>query len=360
MQPTPRQIVDQTAEALGFAMVGVTRAMAINHRDFFTRWLAQGRHGEMAYLARDTAKRTDPAKLVPGASSVICVADVYPGKGDRHLCSPQTSKKGASPQGRIARYAWGSDYHKVIKKRLYQLADGLRCYWPDEQYKSCVDTAPIMERDHAARTELGWIGKHTLLIHPRLGSWLLLGQIVTTLVIEADEQTVTDHCGTCTRCIDACPTDCLAPYKIDASRCISYLTIEHRGSIDPSLHPSMGDWLAGCDVCQEVCPFNAPQRLNVHCQAPNSDSPAPTLALLDILNWDAQARQKVLQGSALKRIKLDMFKRNALIAAGNYLARHSDPALRRKIELMAGDPDEVPMVRHTAGVVIERVRSAGC
>ena len=140
----------------------------------------------------------------------------------------------------------------MIKKRLFRLADLLRERWPDHHYKVAVDTAPILEREHAMRAGLGWVGKHTLIIHPRLGSWLLLGQIVTTLDIQPDEPAI-DHCGTCTRCIDACPTNCIEPYQLDAQRCISYLTIEHRSLIDHEFHSAMGDWIAGCDVCQEVC-----------------------------------------------------------------------------------------------------------
>ncbi len=171
---------------------------------------------------------------------------------------------------RIARYAQGDDYHKVMTKRLHRMADAPREQFPDEQFKCTVDTAPILEREHAERAGLGWCGKHTLLIHPRFGSWMLLGTIVTTLKLQTSSEAnypvallpPSDHCGTCTRCIDACPTQCIANpddtghRSVDAKRCISYLTLEHRSLIDLSLHEPMGDWIAGCDVCQSVCPYN--------------------------------------------------------------------------------------------------------
>jgi epoxyqueuosine reductase len=280
----------------------------------------------------------------------------------------------ASPLGRIARYAWGDDYHELIKKRLYAMADTMRRHWPDHQFRAAVDTAPLLEREHAQRAGLGWIGKHTLLIHQDLGSWMLLGQIVTTLPVEPDPHhpPVTDHCGTCTRCIDACPTDCIRPYQLDASRCISYLTIEHRGLIEPALQPMMGDWVAGCDVCQQVCPFNDRAAGLGPGQAARSDDvlteaihpkyqprpPAPAMNLLEILGWDAEARQKTFTKSALKRIKLDQFKRNALIAAGNYLADHEDQQLRRRVEELA-DEDESPLLRQTAQQVLDRLNALG-
>ncbi len=333
----------------------------------------------MAYLAKHVEQRLDPQKLLPNAQSILCVADRYPATptAHHHASPPNPS----APTGRIARYAWGDDYHRVMKKRLFQLADALRGRWPDHDYQAAVDTAPILEREHAQRAGMGWVGKHTLLIHPKQGSWLLLGQIVTTLPIEPGPATpspMPDHCGTCTRCIDACPTQCITPYQLDASRCISYLTIEHRGPIEPQHHKAMGDWIAGCDVCQEVCPHNQqPPLAQPNRQKPedrasgdqvpdplgtppthpryNTRPPGPATPLLDILNWDADARQQALRSSALKRIKLDMFKRNALIAAGNYLAQHDEPPLYQRIEQLAHDPNEPPLVRLTAQQVLGRL-----
>ncbi|NJL32435.1 MAG: hypothetical protein HC898_12925 [Phycisphaerales bacterium] len=197
-----------------------------------------------------------------------------------------------------------------------------------------------------------------------MGSYFLLGEIITTLPLASAQDlgiTHSDHCGSCTRCIEACPTQCLEPYRIDASRCISYLTIEHRDTIDPGLHPLMGDWLAGCDVCQEVCPFNdrADRPGTMHPKY-QRNTPGNSLPVLEVLGWDEAARQKTLVNSALKRIKLDQFKRNALIVAGNLLSRDLEPAadiqipLLDRIRTIARDVNESEMVRVTAAQVLER------
>ncbi|MEX0887598.1 MAG: QueG-associated DUF1730 domain-containing protein, partial [Phycisphaeraceae bacterium] len=324
-------------------------------------------------------------------------------------------------RGRFARYGWGDDYHKVMKKRLHALADALRQRWPEAVCKCTVDTAPILEREHAARAGLGWVGKHTLLIHPRLGSYMLLGAIVTTLEIEptrrvrcadlpeSDTAAYTaspgadgagagaeasrsaqrtlrtlpplpgaDHCGTCTRCIDACPTQCIenpaetGRRSVDATRCISYLTLEHRGPIEASLHEAMGDWVAGCDVCQEVCPFNVRhegtegkvERRNVPDVMHPRYAPRPALVagvpLIEMLGWTEEDRRAAFQSSAFKRIKLDMLKRNALIAAGNALREREDAALRERedaalrerVAALAADEGEAELVRETARQVL--------
>jgi epoxyqueuosine reductase len=294
--------------------------------------------------------------LLPGASSIARLADLYP--------SAPPAEPADEPNFRavVARYAWGDDYHQTIKKRLHRIADALTERFPGHQHKCTVDTAPILEREHAARAGLGWIGKHTLLIHPKLGSYLLLGEIITTLPVEPDDPADLGEagCGTCTRCIDACPTHCISPYQLDASRCISYLTIEHRDLIDPALHASMDSWIAGCDICQQVCPFNAKTERAGH-PAPVHPAytprpPAPAINLLDILNWTAANRRTAFTRSALKRIRLDMLKRNALIAAGNDLTRTNAPTLRERISQIAADPTEPPLVRQTAKQVI---RTAG-
>ena len=399
------QIADESfvrdlAYPLGFSLLGVAAAEPSPYGQYVRRWLASGQHGQMGYLAENIDKRLDPRRFLPGAQSVISVADRYVAVGDPsgparvegrnqattcgHAAHPGLAetrpsklKRGrpVSPRrsiGRIARYAWGNDYHTIIKKRLHTLADALRRHWPNHQYLTCVDTAAILEREHASRAGLGWIGKHTLLIHPRLGSWLLLGQIVTTLPVECSEPTrsvTTDHCGNCTRCIDACPTRCIAPkgYQIDAQRCIGYLTVEHRGTIDPQLHGPMGQWIAGCDVCQQVCPFNVEGTARLDESSPQGGeglrpeyeprSPAPQVDLFEVLGWDAEDRRRAFQGSALRRIKLDPLKRNAIIAAGNYLRKHLDDRLRRRLDQMACDPRESDLVRTTAAQVLEQLAS---
>ncbi|CAE7758487.1 queG [Symbiodinium sp. CCMP2592] len=266
----------------------------------------------MDWLANHTDLRIHPDRLIDDARSILLVADVYASRAD-NIGSPLEQG-----QGRIARYARGKDYHKIMKKRLMALADDLRAEHPEAQFKVFVDTAPVLERELAQRAGLGWIGKHTLLIHPKIGSYFFLGGIVTTLDLEppADQRPEPDHCGTCTRCIDACPTDAITPYSVDARKCISYLTIEHRSDIDPELVKHIGDWIYGCDICQEVCPHNSrrddAQTIN--------DAYTPTrdrFDLLEVLNWSEDDRREAFKGSAMKRAKLDMMKRNAKIVAQN-------------------------------------------
>lgn len=397
-------LVHQMADELGFALVGIAPARSSSYADSVRQWIADGHHGEMAYLAKAIEARLDPNQLVHGARSIIAVADFYaaaasaarprtelqthsiiePTSSSCPPDAPDSTTLALHPttHGRIARYAQGDDYHILIKKRLHQMADDLATKFPEHEFRCTVDTAPILEREHAARAGLGWNGKHTLLIHPVHGSWMVLGLIVTTLAIQTTGEsnypgittTPTNHCGTCTRCIDACPTSCISPHSIDATRCISYLTLEHRTPIDPSLHDAMGNWIAGCDVCQEVCPFNNPPH--------QKDSERPTeagqlrtrgevfekpaihpgyaprtegFALIDMLAWTEDDRRKAFAGSALKRIKLDMARRNALIAAGNHLKNHEEPSMHKRIESIAADPTESNLVQHTACQVLERI-----
>lgn len=358
---TDAATVRRLGESLGFGLVGFAPAMPSDYRDELRGWLADGKHGEMDYLNRNVETRLDPCELVEGAQSIIVAADFY------HKPQPPTPHPTADkPLGRIARYARGDDYHKVMKKRLHTMADTLRERHPAGAFRVAVDTAPVLEREHAARAGLGWTGKHTLLIHPRKGSWMLLGVIVTTLRLHTDNEPrpPESHCGTCTRCIDACPTDCITPYSVDASRCISYLTLEHRGPIAPGLHEPMGDWVAGCDVCQQVCPFNRASG-GGHRGSDTPINPAyipravfdPGLPLLELLDWSAEDRQQAFIKSALKRVKLDMLKRNALIAAGNYLSREDDPALRKRVRELVDDRNESELVRLTARQVSDRLRA---
>lgn len=293
----------------GFALAGVCAAAPSAHSDFFRRWLGDNNHADMAWLARDPEMRLDPRRLLPGARAIVMVADLYTARGE-----------GAGPEptppdlGKVARYARGEDYHEVIKRRLHALCDAWRLRWPGEQFKACVDTAPLMEREHAARAGLGWVAKHTLLIHPRLGSYLMLGAVVTTLdALPPEEQpTITDHCGACTRCIDACPTSAIIPYSVDASRCISYLTIEKRGDLPAQFKDDLSGWLFGCDICQEVCPHNSPR------PTPTDAAPRPeytprfvALNLDEVRRWTPEDRARALKGSSMKRATLEMMKRNA-------------------------------------------------
>ena len=301
--------VKQRAHELGFDLVGIAPARPSDYRDYLRRWLDGGQAGEMHYLQRRFDERTDPAAYFPGAASVICVAMNY----HVPLEPPPTD---GSRRGRVARYALGDDYHELIKRRLHALADWLRDVAPEAVTRACVDTAPVMEKELAARAGVGWVGKNTCLLNAHVGSWLLLGEVITTLALPSDAP-ATDHCGTCTRCLDACPTGAItAPYQLDARRCISYLTIEHRGDITPDLQRQMGDWLYGCDVCQDVCPHNG--------KAPAATDPAVqprfatgTLDVDEVMNWSDQAYRAALRGSAMKRVKLPVLKRNARIVADN-------------------------------------------
>ncbi|HVZ95051.1 MAG TPA: tRNA epoxyqueuosine(34) reductase QueG [Phycisphaerales bacterium] len=336
--------------AQGFALAGITPALPSDRASEYREWIASGKHGEMAYLARNVEERLDPRRLLPGAKSIIVVADQYAVRGEPTTstsrspvppigCSepigalttataPESGRKpeaGSRKPGLIARYAQGRDYHDVMKKRLHAIADALRAeqWGQGHEFRSFVDTAPVLEREHAARAGLGWIGKHTLLINPRLGSWLFLGGILTTLdiPIPSDQQPIPDHCGTCTRCIDACPTKAITPHSVNATRCISYLTIEHRSPINPQLHSAIGDWLYGCDICQEVCPHNSPRpdgTIDTGTINPDYAPKRDSFDLLEVLNWTEDDRRRAVRGTAMTRAKLDMFHRNAMIARANH------------------------------------------
>jgi epoxyqueuosine reductase len=362
---------------LGFALAGIARAEPSQRADELRAWLAAGKHGEMAFLAEQLAPRLDPRAELAGAASIIMVADVYAsrvgvdayGTADTTWDDPGTSPSvgpasaPAAPSGRIARYARGRDYHQTIKRRLHRLADALRAARPDAQTRAFADTAPLMEREHATGAGLGWVGKHTLLIHPRVGSGFVLGGILTSLDLPPmHAEPVADACGTCTRCIDACPTGAITPYTLDARRCISYLTIEHRSMIPDDLAPHVGPWVFGCDVCQEVCPHNSPRRMMTGPTSPPSAQHASaTLPLLEMLGWTDASRSR-LGVSAMKRATTAMLRRNALLALLSSL-RSTDPAsaarqsLITRIETIATDEHEDELVRATASQVL-RLASA--
>ncbi len=368
-------------EALGFAIAGICDARPSDHAQDFRAWLASGKHSSMAYLKELADTRLDPRRVMPDVRSIIVVADRYAPREPRGPGDSQSPPIGAAhandhanedardanpaPRGLIARYARGRDYHDVIKRRLHRLADELRAEIPGSEFRTVVDSAPVMEREHAARAGVGWVGKHTLILHPRLGSWFLLGCILTNVRLtptldDATPGALPDHCGTCTRCIDACPTSAITERSVDASRCISYLTIERELPIDPAFFTPIGNRIFGCDVCQEVCPYNArpdatatPQDTPFSAYAPLRDS----FPLLDILNWTPADRSASLGPTALKRASLEMFKRNALIAAGNALRSTDHPVLRARIHELAADPAEPHLVRITAEQVLARLQA---
>ncbi|GJM19604.1 MAG: epoxyqueuosine reductase [Phycisphaeraceae bacterium] len=347
----------------GFAAAGVASVEPTRWARELRAWLDAGKHGTMAWLERNSEVRGDPGQLLDGARSAVMVADLYHARADGD--DPPL----APGEGRVARYARGRDYHDTIKKRLHALCDDLRAQHPGAEFKAFTDTAPVLERELAARAGIGWTGKHTLTIHPRIGSYLLLGGFVTTLELEApsEQEMVTDHCGTCTRCIDACPTDAITPYSVDARKCISYLTIEHRAPIDEGYHAAMGGWVFGCDICQEVCPHNSarePEQLSEggrtrHPAYEPTRDPVDRFDLLEVLGWDAEDRSRELSKSAMKRATLAMWKRNAIIAAGNALAGHELAALRARISAIAADDSEDEIVRDAARAVLAGLGASG-
>ncbi|MFK7971959.1 MAG: tRNA epoxyqueuosine(34) reductase QueG [Bacteroidia bacterium] len=234
---------------LGFDLIGFAKAdfMEEEARDL-EAWLNERKHGEMHYMANHFDKRTDPRLLVDGAKSVISVMHNYfPGEG---VSQPEGAPK-------ISRYAWGKDYHKVLKNKLYRLLEFIQEEVKTEvNARVFVDSAPVLDKHWAKRAGLGWIGKHTNLIAPQKGSWFFIGEIILDVPLQYSEGPIQDYCGTCTRCIDACPTDALSPYQIDANKCISYLTIELKDAMEESYGDQLEGWTYGCDICQEVCPWN--------------------------------------------------------------------------------------------------------
>ena len=303
------RLVKTEARKIGFDLVGITGPVPSPYGDYVREWIAAGRHGQMHYLEKNIEDRLDLKRRFPWALSVICTAIGY-------YSPPQRQEDGKN--GRIARYAWGRDYHRVLAARLKKLECSIRQFAGTEfQSRIYVDTGPVMERELAARAGLGWIGKNTLLIHSKHGSWFVLGELITSLEIEPDAPQA-DHCGTCTRCIDHCPTVALKAYQLDATRCISYHTLENRGEISDEFHQPMREagYIAGCDICQTVCPFN---RKPLAASEPDFQPPRPasTVEAKEVLKWTQQTWDNFTRGRAFRRAALQMWKRNAAILLGH-------------------------------------------
>lgn len=391
------------ALGLGFNAVGVCRLTPSERFAAFEAWVAEGCHGEMEYLARHQETRRAPARVLvdersvdaqrasehtaggsdaPGEAWALMVLSVYTSRDDvRDRPLPPG-------HGRVARYARGRDYHRVFKKRLLALCDALRATHPRHAFRAFVDTAPVLERELAERAGLGVQGKNTMLLHPRLGSFTLLGGVATTLDLSAHAASGTDSlrerlssaasaarpaadpCAGCTRCIDACPTAAITPRRVDARRCISYLTIEHRSSIPPALMEGIGGWVYGCDICQEVCPYNAPRDVAFAQRSggvadlglqpgPNPGSRAAhpradVLDLLAIVQDRTPTKAERFRGSAMKRATDDMFRRNAAIA----LAANPVPGAEAVLAAVAADAAEPEMVRQAARWAWKRLQEA--
>ncbi len=331
---------------LGFNACRVAAASPPDHAEALTRWLAEGCHGEMAWLARNAAKRRQPDLVLPGARSVILVAASY----EAMTPSPAPT---ILPRitGTVARYARYADYHQVIGPRLAGLTAWLNHLGgPATRSLWYVDTGPVLERDLAQRAGIGFIGKHTNLISRRMGNWLLLGEILTTLALEPDPPEV-NRCGACTRCLAACPTRAItAPFRLDARRCISYLTIELKGPIPLELRPAIGDRIFGCDDCLAVCPWNrfaeAARLLQPHAR--------PDLARPDLIDWlklDEAGFKRRFAGTALERTKRRGLLRNVCVALGNVGDARALPALARA----AADPE--PLIAEHAGWAVREIES---
>jgi len=312
---------------LGFDSCRVAACAPPPHATQFQDWLRQGAAGEMSYMQRGEEKRCDPQKILPSARSVIVVALNY-FQGD--VAYSATATEGAT--GRIARYAWGDDYHNVIAVNLDKI-DNFLCGFGGRQ-KCYVDTGPILERDHAARAGIGWHGKSTMLIDPRLGTWFFLGEILTTLDLPPDDPQP-DRCGKCKRCISACPTGAItAPHRLDARRCISYLTIELKGSIPLELRPLIGNRIFGCDDCLDACPWNRFARVSRE-SAFSARRSTTGMSLGDYLKLTDAEFRALFKNSPIKRIKRRGFLRNVCVALGNVGDLADLPALKGA----GSDPD---------------------
>ncbi len=349
-------LICELARAAGFERAGVAPAGPLPRAEYFNNWLDQGFAGEMEYLGRWRELRCDPRRLLPGARSVVVVAHVYghregsarrtEGRRDRGTegvddtetrrrgdavirkrgnggaCGEPAIRDPKAAIGKVAQYAWGRDYHKVIRRKLHRLVDDMRgAIGEPFEARVCVDTAPVLERELAAAAGIGWIGKNTMVLHQEIGSFFFLGEIITTLEL-APSLPAADHCGTCTRCLDACPTGALvAPYQMDARRCISYLTIEHRSEIAEELRPLMGEWFYGCDICQDVCPHNRRGPGTREAAYEAGSNPLVPFADVDaVADMTAEQYQRELAGSAMKRASLEMLRRNAEIVRNNMIS----------------------------------------
>jgi epoxyqueuosine reductase len=341
--------VKEKARQLGFELVGITTPDPPLNFPIYQHWLEAGRHGSMEYLAaeRSRERRADPRQILPECLSIIVLGIRY---WDPRAENPDPAE--GLPHGRVASYAWAADYHEVLPPRLQALVAFI-----EEQIGEPVpnrwytDTGPILERDMAQRAGLGWIGKNTCLIHPRAGSYFLLAEILLGVELEPDLPFVTDHCGSCTRCLDACPTQCILPDRtLDAARCISYLTIELKTAIPGELRPQMENWVFGCDVCQEVCPWN------VKFSKPEGDpqfAPQAGVAYPDLMAEIALSPEQFnskFKGSPVKRTKRRGYLRNVAIALGNAGDDSAVPVLRKAL---FHDPE--PLVRAHAAWALGQI-----
>jgi epoxyqueuosine reductase len=292
----------------GFDLAGIAPAVPAPDAAAYLEWVRAGLAGEMRYLTDHRAeRRMDPRSLLASAQSIVCVGKVYNGP------EPYTPDMSDTDRAWISRYAWGEDYHDILRQGLKQVAGRIADLHPGLEYKICVDTAPLLERSYARMAGLGWVGKNTCVINESKGSWFFLGELLISIPLAPDGP-VEDRCGTCTACIDACPTDALTPLRLDATRCISYLTIELRGAIPEEMHSSIGTHVFGCDICQDVCPWN---RRPAVTREPGFTSRhfAPPLDRLAALSEDEF--RTMFRGTPVTRAKYAGFMRNVAVARAN-------------------------------------------
>jgi epoxyqueuosine reductase len=329
------QNIKEHALRLGFSLVGVTTSDPLFHEDVFMKWLEEGRHGEMGYLdsARSRECRAHPLRIIPECRSILVLGTRYP--APRY---PDDSE-GSAIRGRITSYAWGMDYHEILPGRMEKLVKFIEAQIGQPVLNRWyTDTGPILERELAMRAGLGWIGKNTSLINPRHGSYYLLSEILLDFDLEADAPFLHDRCGTCHRCIDACPTSCILPDRtLDARRCISYLTIELNGSIPSELRPMMGQMVFGCDVCQQVCPWNRfADTLVDEAFSPMATLPEPDLD--EELHLSVSEFSQKFRHSPIKRARRRGYFRNITVALGNLGNSQSVQGLA---DLLLNDPEAI-------------------
>ncbi len=345
MPATLEQQIKDTALASGFDLVGIAPAHQSDGFAHLADWLNQNHDGEMHYMRKHAEARRHPRSILPDVRSVVMVALNY--KPADSLGVPPPSR----PVGRVSCYARGPDYHDVMRDKLKSLLVSVQTLRPGIRGRGVVDTAPLLERDFARRAGLGWFGKNTMLINKKLGSWTFLGALLLDLELTADAPFTAAHCGTCRRCLDACPTDAfVGPYQLDARRCISYLTIELRGSVAKELREPMGNWVFGCDICQEVCPWNAkaPIGRDQRLQEERAGSYLDLLSVMTLTEAEFEAR---FTGTPLSRPGRSGLLRNCAIALGNVGdERAVDVLLQACKDADAG-------VRESAAWALDRIRS---
>ncbi len=327
--------VKDLAREVGFDLVGISAVGPPPHGESFSDWLRRGFAGEMAYIERGATKRLHPGDFLPWAKSIVSVALNY------YVPLHREDVQEDGLRGWISRYAWGDDYHAIMEARLDELLTGIRAeVGKSVEGRPYVDTGPVLERDFSALAGIGWIGKNTTLIHPRRGSWFFLGELFLSVELESD-RSIRDRCGGCDLCIRACPTGALVgPYLLDSRRCISYLTIELKGSVPNEMRPLIGDHIFGCDICQDVCPYNKKARSSAEEGFwPREEHFAPDL--ISLLGVTEEEFRKRFKGSPIRRAKRRGLLRNVAVALGNL---RREEAVRALTRVLLEDPEQLVRV----------------